>query len=251
MTLFVNFLYRGEVDCNGMSIRLELARMGRYCAVSLLQKLMFLEMEIQWARERETPPSVDDFHKAGFDLDAILQDFDFSSGHLDYLKVVGFSAQDFLVCSDSLPVSTRFPLLFAVDRVFDSNPNYTFALLQNATTNDLEILHVLQQVEWDQIRLIDDAALAQSVRPDDLWELGYAVRTLAGFSLPASAIVSRIIACKYTVQSLLDAGWNSSRFQRHAESTHLALARAGYDYGDLRELGFTVRLLERFGVRQT
>ena len=56
VTLFVNFLYTGEVDCNGMSIRLELARMGRYYAVSLLQKLMFLEMEIEWADERETPP---------------------------------------------------------------------------------------------------------------------------------------------------------------------------------------------------
>ena len=255
VTLFVNFLYRGEVDCDGMSIRLELARMGRYYAVSLLQKLMFLEMEIEWARERETPPSVDDFHKAGFDLDAILQDFDFSSGHLDYLKVVGFSAQDFLVCSDSLPVSKRFPLLFAVDRVFDNNPNYTFAMLKNATQRTQEIVYVLRQVPWDQIRLIDDAALAQSVGPDDLWQIGFSFRrdngTSIGCRLLESEIVSRIIACKYTVQSLLDAGWNSSRFQRHAESTHLALARAGYDYGDLRELGFTVRLLERCGVRQT
>ena len=225
--------------------------MGRYYAVSLLQKLMFLEMEIEWARERETPPSVDDFHKAGFDLDAILQDFDFSSGHLDYLKVVGFSAQDFLVCSDSLPVSTRFPLLFAVDRVFDNNPNYTFALLQNATPSDLEIVYVLRQVPWDQIRLIDDAALAQSVGPDDLWQIGFSVRTLSGCRLLASEIVSRIIACKYTVQSLLDAGWNSSRFQRHAESTHLALAQAGYSFDDLRKLGFTARLLERCDVRQT
>ena len=72
--------------------------MGQYYAVSLLQKLMFLKMEIEWADERETPPSVDDFYKAGFDLAALLRDSVSSSGHLYYLKVVGFSAQDFFLC---------------------------------------------------------------------------------------------------------------------------------------------------------
>ena len=56
VTLFVNFLYRGEVDCDDMRNRLELARMGQYYAVSLLQKLMLLEMEIDWADGRGTPP---------------------------------------------------------------------------------------------------------------------------------------------------------------------------------------------------
>ena len=36
----------------------------------------------------------------------------------------------------------------------------------------------------------------------------------------------------------------------HMESTHLALAQAGYSYDDLRKLGFTARLLERFDVRR-
>ena len=63
--------------------------------------------------------------------------------------------------------------------------------------------------------------------------------------------MSRIIECKYSVQPLLDVGWNSTGFQRHAEETHVALARAGYDFHDLRKLGFTARLLERSGVRQS
>ena len=207
--------------------------------------------------EGKHPPSVDDFYKAGFDLAALLRDSVSwsvsSSGHLYYLKVVGFCAQDFVVYSDSWPVSKRFPLLFAVDRVFDNNPNHTFAMLQNATQEAQEILYVLRQVPYDHIRLIDDAALAQKVGPADLWQLAFSVRrdngTFSGCRLLRSEVVSRIIACKYTVQCLLDAGWNSSKFQRHAESTHLALAAAGYYHGNLRQLGFPDRLLKRCDVR--
>ena len=252
--LFVSFLYTGKVNCDDMSIRLELARMGQYYDVSLLQELMFLEMEIDWADGR-TPPSVDDFYKAGFELATLLRDTVLSSEHLYYLKVVGFCAQDFLVCSDSWPVSKRFPLLFAIDRVFDNNPNHTFAMLQNSTQEAQEILYVLRQVPYDQIRLIDDAALAQKVGPADLWQLAFSVRGDNGTSsadrLLRIEVVSRIIACKYTVPCLLDAGWNSSKFQRHAESTHLALAEAGYDHSALCQLGFPVRLLRRCGVRHT
>ena len=172
VSLFVNFLYRGEVDCDGDSIRLELARMGQYYDVSLLQKLMFLEIEMEWAEGRESPLSVAYFHRAGFDLASLLRVSDFSFGHLHYLKVCGFGAQDFLVHGDSLPVSKRFPFLFAVDRVFENNPNHTFAALKNATQKTEDIVDVLLQVPRDQIRLIDEAALAQSVGPDDLWQLG-------------------------------------------------------------------------------
>ena len=255
VTLFVNFLYRGDVGCDGMSVELELARMGRYYDVSLLQQLMLLKIEIKWADAGETHLSVDDFHHAGFDLADVLRDSDFSTGHLDYLKVVGFGAQDILVHCDSLPVLKRFPLLFAVDRVFGNNPNYTFVLLKNATQTTREIVDVLRRVPWVQIRLIDEASFTQRVGPDDLWQLAVGSfwdnRNHSGWVLEESDIVSRIIACKYTVQTLLDAGWNSTRFQRHAEETHVALARAGYDFHDLRNLGFTARLLERSGVRQS
>ena len=250
VTLFVNFLYRGEVDCDGMSVRLELARMGRYYDVSLLQKLMLLEIETGWADAGQTPLSVDDFHHAGFDLAALLRHFDLATGHLDYLKAVGFGAQDFVVHGDSLPVLVRFPLLFAVDRVFGNNPNYTFVLLKNATQTTREIVDVLRRVPWVQIRLMDEASFTQRVGPDDLWQL--AVSSLCEKSdIVESDIVSRIIACKYTVRTLLQSGWNSTRFQRHAGEIHLALARAGYDFHDLRNLGFTARLLERSGVRQS
>ena len=37
----------------------------------------------------------------------------------------------------------------------------------------------------------------------------------------------------------------------HHEVFLCALARAGYDFRDLRNLGFTARLLERSGVRQS
>ena len=107
--------------------------MGQYYDVSLLQKLMFLEIEMEWAEGTQTPLSVAYFHRAGFDLTSLLRVSDLSDGHLHYLKVVGFGAQDFLVHGDSLPVSKRFPFLFAVDRVFENNPNHTFAALKNAT----------------------------------------------------------------------------------------------------------------------
>ena len=75
----------------------------------------------------------------------------------------------------------------------------------------------------DQIRLIDEAALARSVGSDDLWQLGIFSRrdncNSSGCRLLESDMVSRIIACKYIVQTLLAAGWNSSRFQRYAEVT--------------------------------
>ena len=255
VTLFVHFLYWGDVRCDGMSVQLELARMGRYYDLSLLQQLMLLKIEIKWADAGETHLSVDDFHHAGFDLADVLRDSDFSTGHLDYLKVVGFGAQDILVHCDSLPVLKRFPLLFAVDRVFGNNPNYTFVLLKNATQTTREIVDVLRRVPWDQTRLIDEASFTQRVGPDDLWQLAVSSRwdnrNYCGWVLEEFDIVSRIIACKYSVQTLLDAGWNSTRFQRHAEETHVALARAGYDFRDLRNLGFSVRLLERSGVRQS
>ena len=184
-----------------------------------------------------------------------MRHFDLATGHLDYLKAVGFGAQDFVVHGDSLPVLVRFPLLFAVDRVFGNNPNYTFVLLKNATQTTREIVDVLRRVPWVQIRLMDEASFTQRVGPDDLWQLAVGSfwdnRNHSGWVLEESDIVSRIIACKYTVQTLLDAGWNSTRFQRHAEETHVALARAGYDFHDLRKLGFTARLLERSGVRQS
>ena len=156
---------------------------------------------------------------------------------------------------DSLPVLVRFPLLFAVDRVFGNNQNYTFVVLKNATQTTREIVDVLRRVLWNQIRLIDEASFTQRVGPDDLWQLAVSPfwdnRNHSGWVLEESDIVSRIIACKYTVQTLLHAGWSSTRFQRHAEETHVALARAGYDFRDLRNLGFTARLLERSGVRQS
>ena len=133
---------------------------------------MFLEIEMEWAEGRESPLSVAYFHRAGFDLASLLRVSDFSFGHLHYLKVCGFGAQDFLVHGDSLPVSKRFPFLFAVDRVFENNPNYTFAALKKATQQTEDIVGVLRYVTSDQLRLIDEAALAQSVRPPDLWQLG-------------------------------------------------------------------------------
>ena len=264
VTLFVHFLYWGDVRCDGMSVQLELARMGRYYDVSLLQQLMLLKIEIKWADAGETHLSVDDFHHAGFDLADVLRDSDFSTGHLDYLKVVGFGAQDILVHCDSLPVLKRFPLLFAVDRVFGNNPNYTFVLLKNATQTTREIVDVLRRVPWDQTRLIDEASFTQRVGPDDLWQLAVSSRWEDGNSrwvLEMFDIVCRIIECKYSVQTLLDAGWDSTRFQwhveeirtrcyRHMEDAHVALARAGYDSRELRNLGFSVRLLERSGVLQ-
>ena len=59
-----------------------------------------------------------------------------------------------------------------MDRVFENNPNYTFAALKNATQKTEDIVDVLLQVPRDQIRLIDEVALAQSVGLDDLWQLG-------------------------------------------------------------------------------
>ena len=73
---------------------------------------------------------------------------------------------------DSLPASKRFPFLFAVDRVFENNPNYTFAALKKATRRADDIFDVLRQLPSDQIRLIDEESLAQCVRPPDLWQLG-------------------------------------------------------------------------------
>ena len=203
VTLFVNFLYRGKVDCDDMSIRLELARMGQCNAVSLLQKLMLHEMEIDWADEGGTPPSVDEFYTTNFDLATLWRDIVSSSRHHCYLKVVGFRAQDFLVCSDSWPVSKRSPLLFAVDRVYDNNPNHTFAMLQNATQEAQEILYVMRQMPYDQIRLIDNAALAQHVGPANLWQLAFSARrenkTSSTDRMPWSEVVSWIIACGYSV----------------------------------------------------
>ena len=172
VTLFVNFLYSGKVDCDGISVRLELARMGQYYDVSVLQKLMFLEIEMEWAEGTQTPLSVAYFHRAGFDLTSLLRVSDLSDGHLHYLKAVGFGVQDFLVHGDSLPVSQRFSFCFAVDRVFENNPTYTFAALKKATQQTEDIVDVLRQLPSDQIRLIDEAALAQSVRPPDLCQLG-------------------------------------------------------------------------------
>ena len=137
VTLFVNFLYSGKVDCDGISVRLELARMGQYYDVSVLQKLMFLEIEMEWAEGTQTPLSVAYFHRAGFDLTSLLRVSDLSDGHLHYLKAVGFGVQDFLVHGDSLPVSQRFSFCFAVDRVFENNPTYTFAALKKATQQTL------------------------------------------------------------------------------------------------------------------
>ena len=103
---------------------------------------------------------------------SLLRVSDLSDGHLHYLKAVGFGVQDFLVHGDSLPVSQRFSFCFAVDRVFENNPTYTFAALKKATQQTEDIVDVLRQLPSDQIRLIDEAALAQSVRPPDLWQLG-------------------------------------------------------------------------------
>ena len=203
VTLFVNFLYRGKVDCDDMSIRLELARMGQCNAVSLLQKLMLHEMEIDWTDEEGTPPSVDEFYTTNFDLATLWRDIVSYSRHHCYLKVVGFRAQDFLVCSDSWPVSKRSPLLFAIDRVYDNNPNHTFAMLQNATQEAQEILYVMRQMPYDQIRLIDNAALAQQVGPANLWQLAFSDRrenkTSSTDRMPWSEVVSWIIACRYSV----------------------------------------------------
>ena len=146
--------------------------MGQYYDVSLLQELMFLEIEMEWAEGREITLSVAYFHDAGFDLASLLRVSDVSYGQLHYLKVVGFGAQDFVAHGDSLPVSKRFLFLFAVDRVFVNNPNHTFAALKNASQNTEGIVEVLLEVPRDQIRLIDEVALAQSVGPDDLWQLG-------------------------------------------------------------------------------
>ena len=59
-----------------------------------------------------------------------------------------------------------------MDRVFENNPNHTFAALKNATQKTQDIVDVLLEVPRDQIRLIDGAALAQSVGSDDHWQLG-------------------------------------------------------------------------------
>ena len=102
---------------------------------------------------------------------SLLRVSDLSDGHLHYLKAVGFGVQDFLVHGDSLPVSQRFSFCFAVDRVFENNPTYTFAALK-ASQGTCDIVDVLLQLPSDQIRLIDEDSLAQCIRPPDLWRLG-------------------------------------------------------------------------------
>ena len=107
-----------------------------------------------------------------------------------------------------------------------------------------KILYVLRQVPYDPIRLIDNAALAQQVGPDELWQLDFSVRrenrTSSADRLLRSEVVFWIIVSRYSVPCLSDAGWNSREFQRHARSTHLVLAKAGYDHSDLRQLGFLI-----------
>ena len=103
---------------------------------------------------------------------SLLRVSDLSDGHLHYLKAVGFGVQDFLVHGDSLPVSQRFPFCFAVDRVFENDPNYTFAALQKATPGSSDIVDVLRQLPSDQFRLIDEDSLAECVYPPDLCLLG-------------------------------------------------------------------------------
>ena len=133
---------------------------------------MFLEIEMEWAQGTQTPLSVAYFHRAGFDLTSPLRVSDLSDGYLHYLKVVGFGAQDFLVHADSLPVSKRFLFCFALDRVFENDPNYTFAALQKATPGSSDIVDVLRQLPSDQFRLIDEDSLAECVYPPDLCLLG-------------------------------------------------------------------------------
>ena len=107
-----------------------------------------------------------------------------------------------------------------------------------------KILYVLRQVPYDQIRLIDNAALAQQVGPAELWQLEFSVRrenrTSSADRLLRSEVVFWIIVSRYSVPCLSDAGWNSREFQRHARLTHLVLAKAGYDHSDLRQLGFLI-----------
>ena len=73
-----------------------------------------------------------------------------------------------------------------------------------------------------------------------------AALTLAGHSQDMAVV--EMIKLGYTVEHLKHDRWNSKRFQRQVADSHVKLSEGGYKYADLIELGYTHRLLRRYGI---
>ena len=240
---FIRFLYRGELgDSPAPELLWELARMGKYYDIPILQHQCFAWLEFYACdpsdNSRWLVPSLQDLLRYGFEFQEVCK---FCMGsHLlrrfelalpDFLE---FQFNDFLAFDLEPARVAKLVLAQGVSLKHITSGYISIPTLLERGWRSEDI--VLCGFTFDEIR-----SAGIRVSPSSLWNL---LQSPLGMQSKIVATES-VIAFGYRVDELLGDGFSSAWFQKHIDSSHNILRAAGYSEDDLLHLGYAPRLLGR------
>ena len=242
---FIRFLYRGELGNSPTPELLwELARMGKYYDIPLLQHQCFAWLEFYACdpsdNSRWLVPSLQDLLRYGFELQEVckccmgshlLRRFELALP--DFLE---FQFNDFLALDLEPARVAKLVLARGVSLKQITSGCISIPTLLERGWRSEDI--VLCGFTFDEIR---SAGIQVSPRCLFTNLLGSKI----GGERRQSKIVATesVIAFGYRVDELLRDGFSSAWFQKHIDGSHNIFRAAGYSEDDLLHLGYAPRLL--------
>ena len=230
---FVYFLYAGRIRddiADNLDLMCELARMGKYYQVTLIQQHCFAHFSVSSFGNKSMKPVLNKLIANGFELQELIQ----LGCKRRFLRQLRMTPSEYF----------RRP---AENGSTDAFNALGFLLSHRELRQETNCVQTLRMRGWTT-----DNILSIGFSSDELRSGGFAFTPKVLYDLTLKEprtqayAVKTVIEARFSVEELLVDGFTSRFIQEHfGKDSHIQFRNCGYTYDQLLELGYAPRLLNR------